>query len=284
VGWTTTSDPRVFLAAAGAFLRSRPVEHTLLLSVSDRLAGGNPVAAPLLGWWEEGGEVLAALVRTPPRPVLLSEVPEAAVAPLAGLLREHGAPGADAAPVPTAERLAAAWPGTAAATRRQRLHRLAGLAPAEAPPGRGVAAQPRHREPLLAWTTAFGEEVGLPSDDPVAEVDARLAHGGLWVWEDAAGRPVAMAGRTAALAGMARVVSVFTPPEHRGRGYGGAVVAEVVRDALAQGVAHVLLFTDLANPVSNRLYARLGFVPVEDRVSLVLGEPPGGAPVGSSVA
>jgi predicted GNAT family acetyltransferase len=110
----------------------------------------------------------------------------------------------------------------------------------------------------------------MPHEDPEAELEARLGHGGLWVWEDGGGRPVAMAGRTAPLTGALRVVSVFTPPEHRGRGFGGAVVAEVVRDALAQGVEHVLLFTDLANPVSNRLYARLGFVAVEDRVSVAL--------------
>jgi RimJ/RimL family protein N-acetyltransferase len=276
VGWATTGDPAAFLEAVGPFLRSRPVEHTLLLSVSDRLArgGGGTAAEPLLGWWEEGGEVHAALVRTPPRPVLLSEVPEAAVAPLVDLLHERRVPGADAAPVRTAERLAAAWQrragGAVLLGRRQRLHRLRALAVPAPAPGRAVAVQPRHRELLLAWTTAFGEEIGLPFDDPVAEVDARLAHGGLWVWEDEAGRPVAMAGRTAPLAGALRVVSVFTPPEHRGRGFGAAAVAAVVRDALAHGVEHVLLFTDLANPVSNRLYARLGFLPVEDRASVVL--------------
>jgi predicted GNAT family acetyltransferase len=31
-----------------------------------------------------------------------------------------------------------------------------------------------------------------------------------------------------------------------------------------------VLYTDLANPTTNRLYARLGYVPVEDRVVLAL--------------
>jgi predicted GNAT family acetyltransferase len=35
-----------------------------------------------------------------------------------------------------------------------------------------------------------------------------------------------------------------------------------------------VLYTDLANPTSNALYARLGFVPVADRLSLRLVPPP----------
>jgi len=58
------------------------------------------------------------------------------------------------------------------------------------------------------------------------------------------------------------------------------VTAAVCAQALVRGAEHVLLFTDLANPVANRLYARLGFAGVEDRVSLAL-EPPAGAPAGA---
>ncbi len=43
------------------------------------------------------------------------------------------------------------------------------------------------------------------------------------------------------------------------------------RAALDAGAAEALLYTDLANPTTNRLYARLGYVPVEDRVLLTFG-------------
>ena len=42
----------------------------------------------------------------------------------------------------------------------------------------------------------------------------------LWLWEDEAGEPVALAARTATAAGVARIAPVYTPPEHRRRGYG----------------------------------------------------------------
>ena len=75
---------------------------------------------------------------------------------------------------------------------------------------------------------------------------------------------MALAGRNAAAAGTARVGSVYTPPERRGRGYAGAVTAACCADALARGVERVVLFTDLSNPAPNKVYQRIGFRPVSD--------------------
>jgi hypothetical protein len=44
----------------------------------------------------------------------------------------------------------------------------------------------------------------------------------------------------------------------------------VSQQALDAGTEEVVLFTDLANPVSNSIYQRLGYRPVEDRVVLAL--------------
>jgi predicted GNAT family acetyltransferase len=66
------------------------------------------------------------------------------------------------------------------------------------------------------------------------------------------------------VAGQIRVAPVFTPAHLRGRGYAGAVTAEVSRAALSAGAAEVLLFADLANPTSNALYQRIGYRPIAD--------------------
>ncbi|WP_432118678.1 GNAT family N-acetyltransferase [Streptomyces sp. bgisy032] len=76
--------------------------------------------------------------------------------------------------------------------------------------------------------------------------------------------PVAMAGTGPRVAGQVRVAGVRTPPGHRGRGYAGAVAAEVGRAALAAGASEVLLFTDPANPTGNGLYRRIAYRPVAD--------------------
>ena len=67
--------------------------------------------------------------------------------------------------------------------------------------------------------------------------------------------------------GVARIGPVYTPREHRGRGYASAAVAEVSRRLLDEGV-RVCLFTDQANPTSNRIYQALGYRPVVDMANL----------------
>jgi predicted GNAT family acetyltransferase len=69
--------------------------------------------------------------------------------------------------------------------------------------------------------------------------------------------------------GVARIGPVYTPPEHRGHGWASNAVAEVSRRVQAHGV-RVCLFTDQANPTSNKLYAALGYRPVVDMANLLV--------------
>jgi predicted GNAT family acetyltransferase len=61
------------------------------------------------------------------------------------------------------------------------------------------------------------------------------------------------------------LLAVYTPREHRAKGYAAAATTAVTRAALDAGAADVVLFTDLDNPTSNALYRRLGYTPIEDR-------------------
>jgi predicted GNAT family acetyltransferase len=57
---------------------------------------------------------------------------------------------------------------------------------------------------------------------------------------------------------------VYTPPEHRRRGYGSVLTADLSRRLLAEGRAYCFLYTDLANPTSNRIYQAIGYERVCD--------------------
>ena len=70
--------------------------------------------------------------------------------------------------------------------------------------------------------------------------------------------------------GVTRIGPVYTPPGRRGHGFASAAVAGVTGEFVAAGV-RVCLFTDQANPTSNRIYQALGFEPVVDMVNLVVG-------------
>ena len=57
---------------------------------------------------------------------------------------------------------------------------------------------------------------------------------------------------------MVRIQMVYTPPGSRRRGYGRACVGEISSRIRAEG-NRCMLYTDLANPVSNALYRDLGY-------------------------
>jgi len=251
-------------------LRASPAEYTVALTVIDSLLGGHRFSdEPMLfGWLEEDGEVRGAISHNPPYDVLLSVVPDADE--LAAALRAAGVsvPGVNG-DVATVERFAAAWTdGIPARTRtwlQMRLFELGTLEPPDPPPpGRGRAATEADLPLAMAWFVAFAEELDLPDREKESRARQQIAAGRLWLWEGEDGAPVAQAGRSVAVGGVARVTSVYTPPEHRGRGHGGAVTAALAADALAHGAERVVLFTDLDAPAPNAVYQRIGFRPLSD--------------------
>jgi RimJ/RimL family protein N-acetyltransferase len=276
MSWHTTGSVEEFHRTAGDFLRSRPVEHTVPLTLVDTLRERGPhfygPEDPIFGWWRPDGErVAGAFLQTPPFPLLLTTAP--AVPQLVELLAGRPLPGVNALAA-DAEEFAAAWRQvTGARTEagmRTRLYRLGELTP-PSPTGAARVADKGDRDLLLAWMAAFHRDIGEEQRDLEHLVDDKLSYGGLTLWE-VDGVPVSMAGVTRPEAGMVRVLAVYTPPELRGRGYAGAVTSVVSRAALDAGARDVVLFTDLANPTSNALYQRLGYRPVEDR-TVVLFQP-----------
>ncbi|MFD8611535.1 GNAT family N-acetyltransferase [Streptomyces sp. NPDC059631] len=280
--WHFTRDPDEFLHRAGDFLRSRPAQHTVHLTVTETLrtrgsgvyGASDPEFGVLAG--ADGRGARAAFLRTPPHPLVLTALTgqeaDVLAARLAG--REQAGSGgltgvnADDA---TAAAFAAAWQrhtgARTAVQRRLRLYRLGELtAPRPAPPGRARSAGAADRELLARWYVEFGIAVGEAAvRDPADWAADRAERGDVLFWETPDGTPVAMAGSSPPVAGQVRVNAVYTPAHLRGRGYAGAVTSEVSRAAArTDGVREVLLFTDLANPTSNGLYQRIGYRPVSD--------------------
>lgn len=277
--WVVTEDLGEFLGVAGTFLRSRPVLHTVPLTVTEtlRLRGTQAYGteAPLFGVLEGEGVVRGAWFRTPPYRLMLTplaaEVEEGAtVEALVEALAEqlaglgHALPGVSAEQT-TAGAFAEAWQRRTGAKaelhQRQRLYRLGELKPpSPMPEGRARVAGTRDRELLARWHEEFAEAVGnVAAGDAESWADSRIRYGGVVLWETPEGVPGSMAGTHPMVAGQVRVAPVYTPAEFRGRGYAGAATVAVSRAAQAAGAEDVLLFADLANPTSNGLYRRVGY-------------------------
>ena len=110
---------------------------------------------------------------------------------------------------------------------------------------------------MTAWIDAFdrrgvGQRGG--SARAAALVDEMFSSSSRigYIWED--GTPVSMCQATGATPHGIRIGAVYTPPELRRRGYASALVAAVSQAELDRGRRWCFLFTDLANPTSNRIY------------------------------
>lgn len=268
--WKFSDDVEAYAERAVPLLSRDPAAYTIGLSIIETLRTGFRFGdAPMyFGWLEEDGEVRGAISRTPPYDLLLSVVPDAEA--LVRDLREHGAkvPGVNGA-VEIVEPFATAWTdGTelqASTWLQLRLFALGELEPPDpAPPGRPRLAAEDDFDLAMRWFDAFSEELNLPERMQEARVHALIADRMLWLWEDEAGTPAALALRTPAAAGVARINCVYTPPDQRGRRFGGAVTAASAADALARDAERVVLFTDVDAPGPNKVYQRIGFRPVAD--------------------
>jgi predicted GNAT family acetyltransferase len=267
-------DADAFMALAGGFLAAREAEHGLILGLAGGLQRGiMPLEeAPLFAVVMDGagGErVVAAALRTPPYHLVISMVDELeAVDALAGALVGETLPGVSA-PRGVAERFADAW--TARTGRRasrsmaERVFRLTAVREPRPASGRMRLAERADRALLIAWIEAFTLEALGRSEDAAPAVDRWLEHRGrrLWLWEDGDVR-VTLCGAGGETAHGIRIGPVYTPPEQRGHGYASNLVAEVSQLVLDEGRRFVTLFTDLANPTSNRIYKDVGYEPVVD--------------------
>jgi uncharacterized protein len=273
------ADPLEFLEVAGPLLLADEARHNLILGLAGTLRDRPGFYEEFRLWVvEDDGRALAAALQTPPYNLVLARpTRDEALEPLADAIAADGVhlPGVVAA-LPEADRFSDAWERSRGVTRRQRraqrIYRVRRVHPPAGVPGAARVATTEDRTLLLDWVAAFANEAhgDTPApgdDDPGRHVDARLsdASAGFLLWEDD-GQPVSLAGWGGPTPNGMRVGPVYTPPARRSRGYGSAVTAAVSSQHLAAGRSFCFLYTDLANPTSNKIYVEIGYEPVCDSV------------------
>jgi predicted GNAT family acetyltransferase len=91
-------------------------------------------------------------------------------------------------------------------------------------------------------------------------MERTIEEGRLYLWCDKV--PVSMAWKARPTKSGVVVSGVYTPPEHRRRGYATCCVAALSQRLLDTGYTYCTLYTDLANPTSNSIYRKIGYQPV----------------------
>ncbi|RJQ72373.1 GNAT family N-acetyltransferase [Pseudonocardiaceae bacterium YIM PH 21723] len=272
-----------FWQLAGPYYLTDPTRYSTELVVADRFLN-DPAADRssllLITVQDEQGQALGAALQTPGRGMLAGGIPASHSAELvAGLIARGIELTGCYGPQPESDALAKAWTDRTGAaigwSMTQRAFALSILQPPKLVPGYPVRAELSKLDLLSRWLYEFAVEAKGEYSSPEPPEDMmrrRIEQGGILLWY-VSGEPVAFAGRSPVVNGISRIAPVYTPESHRGRGYGAAVTAAVSQEALDAGSAAVLLNTDLDNPVSNRIYQRLGYRPIFDAVDHLFTRP-----------
>jgi uncharacterized protein len=157
-------------------------------------------------------------------------------------------------------------------TQTQKLFKLVKVNDVTLAPGKLRPAAEADRELVKKWSHGFYIDCfGEKSKVPESDLTQAIPHGMVFLW-DVNGKPVSMAMKTRPTDKGMAVGGVYTPPEYRKKGYATSCVAELSRNILASGKQFCTIYTDLANPTSNAIYKKIGYVEVADSVQHDFGK------------
>ncbi len=273
---TTFLSAAEFLGAVRPALEADEAANNLMLglALAIRRAPDRFERQPYLGAVQSAGQVLAAALMTPPHNVVVYAAGEEGLPALDLLaadlaLNRWPVPGV-LGPSRAALSFAESWQARTgrgfALNMHERVYELRRVTPPPAVPGEMRLAGEADFALLSRWLLAFNREA-VP-DEPVTldeverNVRNRLADISYFIWQDES--PVAVAGKTRPTPHGCCVGPVYTPPEFRRRGYATALTAALSQRLLDEGFQFTALFTNLANPISNSIYQKIGYRPVCD--------------------
>jgi predicted GNAT family acetyltransferase len=284
--WELERDLRAFDASVRPLLEARIENNVPATVLAAVLRGQFGSARPVLAMgFDENGTVAAAALRAPPWLMLCTPIGPDDAGALLDLWLQHDPdlPGVNALR-DTAGTVAAAWTRRTGGSDRPRtamaMHSLSAVMdPPRPAPGRLVTATEADRDLSIAWWEGFVADshvIDTGAEARAAMIEYRIAQGHMFLWQDD-GRPVSMVAINPPTAGVVRIGPVYTPAQERGRGYASSAVAAVSRLGLDRGAHTCMLFTDVANPTSNKIYADVGYRRIAEWEERVFTPAPGRA-------
>ncbi|TFE00781.1 GNAT family N-acetyltransferase [Jeotgalibacillus sp. R-1-5s-1] len=148
----------------------------------------------------------------------------------------------------------------------QRIYKLTDVVDPKSVSGELEQVEMADSELVVDYLTDFQSHVPEPTTPEEIQMAAlrMINEGRLYGWRDHE-KLVSVAVISRPTVHNANIAFVYTPPELRGRGYASNCVAELSKKALKQ-YDTLTLYTDMANPTSNKIYMDIGYEPVCDSV------------------
>jgi len=266
-----------FLSHTAVLLQQDEARYGLILGIAKRLVKDTHAYGKTAPWFcvvTDSRKIVAAAIRTPPHNVLLAQFagdPDKVAAFLADSISKRleiipGVVGDKIIAEPFAEYWCAGYGIQNKGKMAERIYRLDKINNVAYAAGKLRPATMNDEEMLAKWIRAFYIDVfhTVNSRRPVDEVTSLVERKEIYVWEDSV--PVSMAARTRPTENGISIGLVYTPLELRQKGYGTSCVAALCKELLDSGYKFCSLYADLANPISNSIYKKIGFREVCDSV------------------
>lgn len=260
-----------FLNCVELQLQNDPAANTLMLGIAKRLVT-EPLAygtAPFFATVTDSGRVEAAVLRTPPHPLILCANHEGAIDLLIDKVQAMDIPAVVGKKESVEYFIQQGIENYAWQTSQRMALRCFELRHVVAPErveGSLEIAAIDALDLLTTWTEHFIIEANVPEKiaDVQGYVRKAIESGTIYNWVLRDGEIAAMAWRTRPMERSISIGYVYTPLEFRGKGIASNLVADLSSLLLAAGYEYCSLFTDLANPTSNSIYQKIGYRPVID--------------------
>ncbi|MFA5611748.1 MAG: GNAT family N-acetyltransferase [Anaerolineaceae bacterium] len=273
---TFFSDAQPFLDRVLPDLAVQESRNNLILGLALRLkadphAYGGQDPLMVIGT-DQNEKISVAAIMTPPFPMIVQSDPVCleGLGSLADALFEKGwkLPGVNGV-AEASDAFAGIWQAktgqTVRLSMRQRAYELRKVEAIDYPGGIMRVAEEKDAGKAADLLNAMMDEIGLlPGRKIIAET--ALINIGLrqtFFWEDG-GEIVSITIANRPQIKAICISGVYTPPTFRRQGYARALVAEVSKEMFSRGFTITNLFTDLANPTSNKIYQEVGYKPVCD--------------------
>lgn len=259
-----------FAREVRGFLLAHEAENQVALSLIEGILLGTPSPSyPLkarLGIYE-GSTLVGVAILNRDYPLLVSSVPSLAIETLVQFCVEKfpdlpGVIGIEEFSVPFSKLWSERTGAKSELSMHQGVYACEKLLRSRPLKGKMRYASFSDESLMLAWRVAFLTDCGIANEETFEDSTLgnkrNLELQKLIIWEDG-GNPVSMASIAGRTPTGYRVSLVYTPPEHRKKGYAGACVEALTKELFKRGAERCFLYTDLKNPTSNSIYQKIGY-------------------------
>jgi hypothetical protein len=264
-----------FLLATRIFRSQDPIRMGLITSIATSVENGSRTYEDYF-WWAvtSDGVVKGLAIRTVPYGYVLSPMSEIAIRTLYSAISENDATAKEyAGPRTVIDVLQKISSATIVEEESELIYQNKSLTPAPSI-GQIRAGAFEDFELIFKWMKEFMEETGLRSFN-LESIIRNTIDSGRYSLLEISGIPVCLGGNSDIQKfegiSVARVGPIYTPIEHRKKGYASALTSHITAKLQSMG-AVATLYTQADNPTSNKIYQEIGYTLVDQNRRIAFAE------------